>query len=84
MTFTFNNKETYLAYVVEWKAKYAEGSAKQRALKASMKEAARNGEHVWKQQRDILSWKSEAFVMLENRKLAKQEAQRLYAESKTG
>lgn len=63
MKFTFTNKETYLAYRSEWKAQYKKLSADIRAVK-----------HTWKHH----SLRRKATAMLEELKLARVEAQRLY------
>jgi hypothetical protein len=41
MTFTFNSRDTYLAYKADWKQRYLEQSKKQRELKFAIREANR-------------------------------------------
>lgn len=78
----FNSKETYLAYRSEWKAKYKHISQIIRELKQDIREAQRNRQYAGAMQNDLRAWRETATQMLEELKLAKQEAQRQYLASR--
>lgn len=95
-TFTFNSKETYLAYRSEWKAQYNELSQQIRDAKfcrwfCSLKREDRIKPHLAHFQKighktdwtywNIRKMKERATFMLEQLELAKQEAQRQYLAS---
>lgn len=81
-TFTFNSKETYLAYRSKWKAQYKELSQQIRETKHDIKEAMRAKEYAGRMQYSLLKMRAQATAMLEELKLAKLEAQRQYRESR--
>ena len=77
-TFTFNSKETYLAYRSEWKAQYKELSQQIRETKADIKETQRHHEYAGTMQYNLIKLRERATFMIEQHKLSKQEAQRQY------
>lgn len=82
MKLTFTNKETYLAYRSEWKANYKELSQLIRETKHDIREAMRAKEYAGSMQYSLLKMRAQATAMLEELKLAKQEAQRQYLAAK--
>ena len=78
-TFTFNTKETYLAYRAEWKAEYAQLSNTLRETKLAIKK-----QHQEKGWADYQLWVllrksvARANVMLDDLKEAKVDAGRQY------
>ncbi len=81
-TFTFTNKETYLAYRSEWKAKYQALSQEIRELKTDINETQRAKGYAGSMQYSLLKKRALATAMLEERKESKVEAQRQYLASK--
>ncbi len=75
---TFNSKETYLAYRSEWKANYKALSQQIRETKIDIKETQRANGYAGSMQYELLKLRKKATAMLEELKLAKQEAQRQY------
>lgn len=78
-TFTFTTRETYLAYVAEWKQKYAAQSIIQRQLKQAIKVEARKSGWPWKEEHEYLAGKATARELLEERAASKEEAGRQWA-----
>ncbi len=78
MKFTFNSKETYLAYRSEWKANYKALSQQIRETKVDIKETQRAKGYAGSMQYELLKLRKKSTAMLEELKLAKQEAQRQY------
>jgi hypothetical protein len=77
-TFTFTNKETYLAYRSEWKANYKNLSQEIRTLKADIRETQQAKGYAGSMQYRLLKLRDEATAMIEERKASKVEAQRQY------
>ena len=77
-TFTFTNKETYMAYRSNWKATYKNLSQEIRTLKADISETQRAKGYAGSMQYRLLKLRNEATAMIEERKASKVEAQRQY------
>ena len=77
-TYTFNSKETYLAYRSNWRANYKALSQQIRETKHDIKEAMRAKEYAGSMQYSLLKMRAQATAMIEELKGAKQEAQRQY------
>lgn len=77
-TFTFTNKETYLAYRSEWKANYKNLSQEIRSLKTEIKETQRAKGYAGSMQYALLKKRAEAKAMLGDLELSKEIAQRQY------
>ena len=77
-TYTFNSKETYLAYRSNWRANYKALSQQIRETKADIKETQRAKGYAGGMQYSLLKMRARATEMIEELKGAKQEAQRQY------
>ncbi len=84
-TFTFTNRETYLAQRAEWKSQYRKVSEDIRAAKHLLKAAHRqskNGVVSMSFYYNLWDAKSKARTMLELLKTAKEEAAKQYVTTK--
>ena len=81
-TVKFTNKEEYLQYRKEWKAKYKILSYEIRETKKDIREVMRNREYAGGLQSSLIRQRAEATAMLEELKESKQEAQRQYLASR--
>lgn len=82
MTYTFNNRETYLEFRAQWKADYRELSTEIRELKEAIKTSQRAGESracVLQSERERL--RAQARNMLITLAEAKIESQKQYEAS---
>lgn len=79
-TTTFNSRDEYIAYVAEWKKKYAELSETSRATKLELKEGQRKNDirAIYKNTALKAANRWIATDMLAQRAAAKIEAQRQY------
>ena len=77
-TFTFNSRETYIAYRAEWKAAYATISQNQRDLKRTISTGMRDGKHMYSSQWDLIRGTTDANSKLEELQSAKVEANKQY------
>lgn len=74
----FKTKEEYLQYRKEWKTEYKQLSEDIRECKKDIRDMQRNKEYAGGLQSSLVGLRAEATGMLEELKLAKQEAQRQY------
>lgn len=77
-TFTFNSKETYLAYRSNWKANYKALSQQIRELNNDIKVTQREKGYAGAMQYQKLKLRAQATAMIEERKASRVEAQRQY------
>ena len=81
-TFTFNNKETYLAYRSEWKANYKTLTQEIRTSKTNVSKMQREKGYAGSIQYNLIKLRAQATSILEERKASKVEAQLQYLETK--
>ena len=77
-TYTFNSKETYLAYRSNWRTNYKALSQDIRTIKADIKETQRAKGYAGAIQYELLKMRAKATAMIEELKIAKVEAQQQY------
>lgn len=82
-TFTFNTRDTYLAFRAEWRSKYQELSQIIRELKAQHREELASGKDSYKHY-DIIRRRREANAMMQLLEEAKQESARQWAALRQG
>lgn len=79
-SFSFADRDGYLAYRAEWRSKYKELSTTILALKRAIKDAMRKApDRAYKFQWELASLKGDATFMLEERAASKILAGRQYA-----
>ena len=82
-TFTFNSRASYLEYRANWKNAYAELTLRQRNTKNELKKKFRaNATNAYIEQSAVASNKYLANEMLDELKMAKEEASRQYHAAK--
>jgi hypothetical protein len=77
-TYTFNSKETYLAYRSNWKANYKNLSQQIRDIKNDIKGTQKAKGYAGAMQYELFKMRAKATTMIEELKGAHQEAQRQY------
>lgn len=82
MTFNFNSRETYIAFVRNWKAEYATNSEAIRDLKREIKELQKADEYAGDQQMRREYLRRAQRKLLVERQESKEEAQRQYLAAK--
>ncbi|HET8688787.1 MAG TPA: hypothetical protein VFM18_19390 [Methanosarcina sp.] len=78
--FTFNSRETYLAFRKEWKEEYLKVSKEIRESKNESKNMQREGRHSYSVYAKLAANRRVANELLETLKEAKQKAQQQYME----
>lgn len=79
-SFTFADRDGYLAYRAEWRSKYKELSTTIRSVKLAIKDAMRKDpERAYKFQWELTTLKRDATFMLDERAASKILAGRQYA-----
>lgn len=74
MTYTFNSRDTYLAYRAEWKERYLAQSQKQRDLKQAIREANRKKGYAMIEGYDYRAGCRDVQELISERHASKEEA----------